>query len=123
MERRERESTTKIVQNTKKMTIVELSGRRNELTKNVHCIRNVRLSDTKVNKTPNKMTVACEIRKKLSGPKMKVKLYGSFNNVLINEINTIKKILNILLLGQKETLRCRRNLNPKKVTKMTQIGH
>uniref|UniRef100_A0A0A9BZW1 Uncharacterized protein n=1 Tax=Arundo donax TaxID=35708 RepID=A0A0A9BZW1_ARUDO len=35
----------------------------------------------------------------------------------------IKKILDILFLRQVETLSCGRNLNPKKVTKRTQIRH
>ena len=106
----------KIAQNTQKMTIVEFSGSRNELTEGVHYMRNVKTIDTKVNKTPNKMILACGIRKRLtiSELKMKIKLHMSVNSALINEKSTITKILNILLLGQKEGLKCRKISIPRK---------
>ena len=47
---------------------------------------------------------------------MDVELHSSLNSVLINTSNTSKKILDILLLGNKEAIRGRRNLNLKEVT-------
>jgi hypothetical protein len=56
-----RDSPTKITLDTKKMTIVDLSGSRNKLTPNIYKIRNVRSSDTKVNKTPYNVTIMSRI--------------------------------------------------------------
>ena len=56
--------------------------------------------------------------------KMDVELHSSLNSVLINKSNTSKKILNILLLGNKEAIRGERNLNLKEVAtlNMEQFG-
>jgi hypothetical protein len=43
--------------------------------------------------------------------------------VLITKSSTSKEILDILFLGNKKSIRARGNLNPKKVTKRTKIGH
>jgi hypothetical protein len=78
---------------------------------------NVRFSDTKVNKTPYNMTIASRILKRftISGHKVNIELYGSLSSPVISKRSTIKKILNILLLRQKEPLRRGGDLNPKKV--------
>jgi hypothetical protein len=64
---------------TKHVTIVELSRDRNNLTKNMHKTRNIRMSDTMINKTPNYMTIAGRINKRLtiSGTKMNNEFHGS----------------------------------------------
>jgi hypothetical protein len=51
------------------------------------------------------------------------KLHRSVNHTLISEARTSKEILNILLLGEVETRRRGRELNPKKVPERTQIRH
>ena len=48
----------KVLKNTKKVSIVELCGSKNELTQNINIMRNVRTSNPKVNKAPNKVTIA-----------------------------------------------------------------
>ena len=47
--------------------------------------------------------------------KVDVELHSNLNNVLTSKSNT-SKILDILLLGNKEAIRGRRNLNLKEVT-------
>ena len=47
--------------------------------------------------------------------KVDVELHSSLKSVLISKSNTSKKILDILLLGNKEAIRGRRNLNLKEV--------
>jgi hypothetical protein len=47
--------------------------------------------------------------------------HGSVHRAVISETYTIKKIMNILSLG--EVVECGCDLNPKKVTKKTQVGH
>jgi hypothetical protein len=88
-------------------------------------IRDIRASDSEINKTPNKMAITCGIRKKLtiSRSKLNSKLHRSLSDTLITKISPRKKILNILFLGDKEAIGCRRNLNPKKVAKRTKIRH
>lgn len=43
---------------TKKVSIVELCGSRDKLTQNMNIMKDARTSDPKVNKAPNKMTIA-----------------------------------------------------------------
>lgn len=109
---------------TQKMTIVKLSGSRDKLTQDMQCIRNIRSSDPKVNKTSNNMLIASEISKKLivNGLEMNIEFHGSLNSAMISDRSVIKEILNILLLGEIETFRCRRDLNPKEVTKKLATG-
>jgi hypothetical protein len=54
--------------------------------------------------------------------KVTIELHGSLSNPMISKRSSIKKILNILLLRQKEPLRCG-DLNPKKVSQRTKIRH
>jgi hypothetical protein len=58
-----RDCTTKVAENTKKMSTVELGGSRDELTQNMNSMRNVRTSNPKINKAPNKVTIASGIIK------------------------------------------------------------
>jgi hypothetical protein len=115
----------KITQDTKKVAIVDLCGSRNKLTQNMYIIWNVRSSDTKVNKTPYNVTITSWILKRLtiSGCKVNIELYGSLSSSVISKRSSIEKILNILLLRQKKTLRCGGDLNLKKVPQLTKIRH
>jgi hypothetical protein len=90
----------------------------------MYIVRNVGSSDTKVNKTPYNVTITSRILKMLtiSGCKVNIELHGSLSNPVINKRSLIEKILNILLLGQKEPLRCG-DVNPKKVPQRTKIRH
>lgn len=94
-----------------------------KLTQDMHNIGDIRTSNTKLNKTPNNMTITSGNLKRLtiSGLKMNIKFHGSLNSPMISKRSTIKKILNILFLRQIEALKCRGNCNPKKETKRTKI--
>jgi hypothetical protein len=109
----------------KKLTIVDLSGSRNKLTQNMYRIWNVRSSNTKVDKTPYNVTITSRILERLtiSGCKVNIELHGSFSSPMISKRSVIKKILNILLLRQKEPLMCGGDLNPKEVSQRTKIRH
>jgi hypothetical protein len=116
---------TKITQDTKKVTIVDMSGSRNKLTQNMYKIWNVRSSKTKVNKTPYNVTITRRILKRLTinGCKVNIEFHGSLNSPVISKRSSIEKILNILLLRQKEPLGCGGDLNSKKVPQRTKIRH
>jgi hypothetical protein len=59
----------------------------------------------------------------ISGCKMNIDLYGSLNSPMISKRISIKKILNILLLRQKEPLRRGGDLNPTEVPQKTKIKY
>src|SRR3954470_2313511 len=88
-------------------------------------IRDVRTSDSKINKTLDKMTITRRIRKRItiSRLKLNIKLHRGLNSALIAESSTSKKILNIFFLGDVKAIRGGGNLNPKKVAKRTKISH
>jgi hypothetical protein len=113
------------MQDTKKMTIVDLSRNRNKLTQNINRIWNVRYSDTKVNKTHYNVTITSRILNRLTitGCKVNIELHGSLSSPMISKRSSIEKIINILLLGQKESLRRGGDPNPKKVPQRTKIRH
>ena len=71
------------------------------------------------------MAVASGILKRLtiSRPKVNTKLHRNIHRALISETSASKDILNVLLLGEVVALRSRSDLNPKEVTKRTQIRH
>jgi hypothetical protein len=117
--------TTKIAKNTEEMTIVNSGRSRNKLTQNMNKIRYVRMSDSKINKTPNKMAITRRVRKKttISRTKLNIKLHRSLNSALNPKSSTSKKILNILFLGDRKAIRSGGNLNPKKVAERTKISH
>jgi hypothetical protein len=109
------------VKNTKKVTIVNRSGRRNKLTRNMDMIGYIRTSDSKIDKTPNKMTIRERIT--IRSAKLDIELHRSLNSVLITKSSTSKEILDILFLGDIKSIRSGGNLNPKKVAKRTKISH
>jgi hypothetical protein len=88
-------------------------------------IRNIRTSDSKINKTPNKMAITCGIRKRItiSRTELNIKLHRSINRALIPKSSTSKKILNVLFLRDRKAIRSGGNLNPKKIAKRTKISH
>jgi hypothetical protein len=64
------------------------------------------------------MTITSRILKRLtiSGCKVNIKLHGSLSSPVISKRSLIERILNILLLRQKEPLRRGGDLNPKEVS-------
>ena len=64
-EKKTRDGSPQIAKNTKMVTIVKLS-RTHKLTENVNSMRNVRTSDTKVNKAPNNMAIESWILERLT---------------------------------------------------------
>jgi hypothetical protein len=76
-----------------------------KLTPNMYRVRNVRSSETKVNKTSYNVTITNRILKRLivSGCKVNIELHGSLSSSMISKRSSIEKILNILLLRQKRT--------------------
>jgi hypothetical protein len=107
------------------MTIVDTSGSSHELTQNVDWVGDVRTSDSKVDKTPNQVTIASRVRKRItiSGTEADIELHRSLDNALITKSGTSEKVLNILLLGDIEAIGGRGNLKPKKVAERTKISH
>jgi hypothetical protein len=101
------DSPMKIMLDTKKVTIVDLSGSKNKLTQNWYIVHIVRSSDTKLNKTPYNVMIMSRILKRLtiSGCKVNIELHESLNSPMISKRSPIEKIMNILLLRQKEPLR------------------
>jgi hypothetical protein len=71
------------------------------------------------------MTITSMILKRLtiSGFKVNIELHGSLSSLVIDKRSSIKKIMNILLLRQKEPLKYGGDLNPKEVSKSTKIKH
>jgi hypothetical protein len=59
----------------------------------------------------------------ISGCKVNIELHGSLRNPVISKRSSTKKILNILLLRQKEPLMYGGDLNPKEVPQGTKIRH
>jgi hypothetical protein len=59
----------------------------------------------------------------ISRCKVNIELHGSLSGPVISKRSLIDKILNIILLRQKEPLRCGGDLNPKKVPQRTKIRH
>jgi hypothetical protein len=115
----------KISKDAKEMVVVDTSGSGHKLTQDVDNIGNVRTSDAEIDKIIDKVMIASGILKRntVCGMKTSVKLHGSVHGVVINETHTIKKIMNVLSLGEVVAVECGCDLNPKKVTKRTQVGH
>src|SRR3954451_10984763 len=88
-------------------------------------IRDIRTSDSKINKTPNKMAITSGIGKRItiSRTKLNIKLHRSLNSALIHKSSSRKKILNILFLRDRKAIRSGGYLNPKKISKRTKISH
>jgi hypothetical protein len=70
-------------------------------------IRDVGTSDSKIDKTPNTMTITCRVRKRITitSTKLDIELHRSLNSALIPKSSTSKKILDILFLGDRKTIR------------------
>ena len=71
---------------------MELSGSRHELTQDANWVRDVRASDPKIDKAPDKMVVASGVLKRLtiSRPKVNTKLHRSIHHALISETSASK---------------------------------
>jgi hypothetical protein len=91
----------------------------------MNMIRDVGTSDSQIDKTPNKMTITCRVRKRttITNTKLDIELHRSLNSALIPKSSTSKKILDIIFLGDRKTIRSGENLNPKKVAKRIKISH
>jgi hypothetical protein len=85
----------------------------------------IEASDSKIDNATNKMTISCRIRERISirSAKLDIKLHRSLSSALIPKSSTSKEILDILFLGDIESIRSGGNLNPKKVAKRTKISH
>jgi hypothetical protein len=115
----------KISKDTKEMTVVNTGGSGHELSQNVNDIRNIRTSYTKIDKVANKVTIASGILKRntICDTKTSVKLHRSVHRAVISETSTIKKIMNVLSLGEIVAVRCGSDLYLKKLAKGTQARH
>jgi ABC-type hemin transport system substrate-binding protein len=91
----------------------------------VNGIRNVRMSDVEIDKAIDEVTIASGILKRdtVCGTKTSVKLDRSVHRAVISKTGTVKKIINVLSLGEVVAVRCGCDLNPKKVAKRAQVGH
>jgi hypothetical protein len=91
----------------------------------VNGIRNVRKSDVKIDKTTDEVPIASGILKRntVCYTKTSVKLHRSVHRAVISETRTIKKIMNVLSLGEVVDVRCGCHFNPKKVANRAQVGH
>jgi hypothetical protein len=71
------------------------------------------------------VTIASRILKRntVCGTKASVKLHESVHRAVISETRTIKKIMNVLSLGEVIVVECGSHLNPKKITKRAQVRH
>jgi hypothetical protein len=110
---------------SKEMTVVNTGGSGHELTQNVNGIRNIRTSYAKIDKAADKVTMASVILKRntICGTKTSVKLHRSVHRAVISETSMIKKIMNVLSLGEIVAIRCGSDLYPKKVAKGIQVRH
>jgi hypothetical protein len=89
---------TKIAKNTKEMTIVYQGGSRDKLTQNMDMIGYIRASHNKIDKAPNKMTMACRIWERITirSAKLDIELHMSLNSALITKSSMSKEILDTL---------------------------
>jgi hypothetical protein len=119
------DSATKISKDAKEIAVVDTGGSGHKLTQDVDDIGNVRTSDAEIDKTTDKVTIASGILKRniVCGMKASVRLHGSVHRVVISKTRMIKKIMNVLSLGEIVTVGCGCDLNPKKVTQRNQVGH
>src|SRR3954468_16390011 len=88
-------------------------------------VRNVWTSNSKIDKTPDKMSIASRVRKRITIRRTKrdIELHGILNSMLISKSGTSKKILDVPFLENKESINSGGNLNTKKITKRTKIRH
>jgi hypothetical protein len=116
---------TKILKDAEEMTVVNTSGSGHELTQDMNDIGNVRTSDVEIDKATYELTIASGIPKRDTVHCMKtsVELHRSVHRMVISETGTIKKVMNVLSLGEVVAVRCGCDLYPKEVAKRTQIKH
>jgi hypothetical protein len=114
------DSATKILKDAK-----ETGRSGHELSQDVNGIRNIRTSYTKIDKAVDKVTIASGILKRdtTCGTKTSVTLHRGVHRAMISETSTIKKIMNVLCLGEVVAVRCGSDLYPKKVAERTQVRH
>jgi hypothetical protein len=93
---------SKIVKNMNEMVVVNRGGSRDKLTQNVNMIGYIWASDSKIDKAPNKITIAYQIRERVTirSVKLDIELHKSPNNVVITKSSTSKEILDILFLEE-----------------------
>jgi hypothetical protein len=89
----------------KEMTIMNRGRSKNKLSQNMNWIGYIGSSDSKIDKAPNKMVIARQIRKRVTigSTKLDIELYRSLNSALITNSSTRKEILDILFLGDKKS--------------------
>ena len=99
---------------------MELGRSRDKLIQDMNRVSNIRTGDPKIDKTPNKLTIASGINKwcTISGSKVNIKLHRSVNSAVISESSMRKEVLSVLL-REKNTIRCGGDLKTKEVTKRT----
>jgi hypothetical protein len=114
-EKAARDGPTKISQNTMEVSIVKLGRSQDKLTQDMNRVSNIRMGDPKIDKTPNKLTIARGIKKwcTVSGLEANTKFHRSVNRAVISESSMRKKVLSVLLLGEKNTIRCGGDLKTK----------
>jgi hypothetical protein len=114
------DGSAKVSQNTKEVSIVELGRSRDKLTQDMNRVSIIRTDDPKIDKDPNKLTIVSGINKwcTISGSEVNTKLNRSVNNAVISESNTRKEVLSVLLLREKNTIKCGGDLKTKEVTKV-----
>lgn len=94
-----RDSSMKTSQKPKEVIPTNLRGSEGKLTLNTKSIGDIRTSESKIDKTHNKMVIARPIRKRITikSSKVDTELHPSLNSTLICKSNPSKKILNVLL--------------------------
>jgi hypothetical protein len=71
------------------------------------------------------VTVALQIRQRIAigGAEMHIELHMSLNSAFITKSGTSKKVVNVIVPGDRESIGGRGDLNPKEVANMTKISH
>src|SRR4051812_44858539 len=90
----------------------------------MNIIRNVRMNNNQIDKTPDKTSITSSVRKRITirRTKRNIKRHRSHNSTLITESGPSKKVL-IQFFGNKEFINNGGDLNPKKITKQTKIRY
>ena len=80
------DGSTKVLQNTNEVSIAELGRSQDKLTQDMNRVSNIRTGDHKIDKAPNKLTIASGISKwcTVSGSEVNIKLHRSVNSVVIS---------------------------------------
>jgi hypothetical protein len=107
----------KISRDVKVITVVDTGESGHELTHDMNDTRNVKTSDVEIDKATNEVMIASGILKRdtICGTKTSVKLHRSVHKVVFSKTGTIKKIMNVISLGEVVAIRCACDLYFKKV--------